>query len=320
MMQLLIYLMNSLILLILVMIMNLISVAFLTLFERKIMSLFHYRKGPNKNSFMGIFQPFNDAIKLMTKELFFPKKSSFYIYILSPSLMFILIMMLWMIYPFKTNMLVFEHNLLYFLCFMSLGVYGLILAGWSSNSSFSMIGAIRSIAQSISYEVTFAISIMILLTNMNSMNLFMLLNYNKFMMFLFTFLPLNFIILISMLAEINRTPFDLSEGESELVSGFNVEYSSSKFILIFLAEYSSLMFMMFLYCFLFWLNKFNFLFFMKIIFLILIITWIRMSYPRIRYDKLMKFCWMFMLPLTLMLFLNYLINLKFNLDQYLFFS
>nr|APF47570.1 NADH dehydrogenase subunit 1 [Microgaster sp. SNS-2016] len=320
MMQLLIYLMNSLILLILVLIMNLISVAFLTLFERKIMSLFHYRKGPNKNSFLGILQPFNDAIKLIMKEFFIPKKSSFYIYMMSPSLMFILIMMLWLIYPFKTNLLMFENNLLYFLCFMSLGVYGLILSGWSSNSSFSMIGAIRSIAQSISYEMTFAISIMIIMMNLNSLNLINILNYNKFMMFFFTFLPLNFIILISMLAEINRTPFDLSEGESELVSGFNIEYSSSNFIMIFLAEYSSLMFMMFIYCLMFLLHKLNFFFYLKIIFMILFITWIRMSYPRIRYDKLMKFCWMYMLPLTLILFLNYLINLKLNLDQFLFFS
>nr|YP_010936702.1 NADH dehydrogenase subunit 1 [Apanteles gelechiidivoris]WKW91672.1 NADH dehydrogenase subunit 1 [Apanteles gelechiidivoris]WLN31490.1 NADH dehydrogenase subunit 1 [Apanteles gelechiidivoris] len=318
MMQISIYFMNSFIMLLLVIIMNLISVAFLTLFERKIMGLFHYRKGPNKNSIIGFFQPFNDAIKLMNKEYFFPKKSSFYLYISSPSLMFILIMMLWLIYPFKTNLLMFENNMLYFLCMMSLGVYGLILSGWSSNSSFSMIGAIRSIAQSISYEVIFSISMLIILMNINSMNLFNLNKFNKFMNLLLIFLPLNFIILISMLAEINRTPFDLSEGESELVSGFNIEYSSSKFILIFLAEYSSMIFMMFLYCLIMMSSNLNLMFYFKIICMILFITWIRMTLPRIRYDKLMKFCWIYMLPITLILYLNYLLNLKLNLDFMLF--
>nr|APF47522.1 NADH dehydrogenase subunit 1 [Protapanteles sp. 2 SNS-2016] len=316
--QMLTYLINSLILLMLVIILNMISVAFLTLFERKIMGLFHYRKGPNKNSFMGILQPFNDAIKLLNKEYFFPKKSSFYLYIMSPSLMFILIMMLWMIYPFKSNLIMFENNLLYFLCMMSLGVYGLILAGWSSNSSFSMIGAIRSIAQSISYEVVFSISILIIMMNINSTNLFNLMNFNKFLNFSMIYYPLNLIILISMLAEINRTPFDLSEGESELVSGFNIEYSSSKFILIFLAEYSSMIFMMFLFCFLIFYSNLNIFFYIKILLMILFITWIRMTFPRIRYDKLMKFCWMYLLPMTLILFLNFLMNLKFFLDQFLF--
>nr|APF47511.1 NADH dehydrogenase subunit 1 [Choeras sp. SNS-2016] len=314
MMQISIYFMNSMIMLILVIITNLISVAFLTLFERKIMGLFHYRKGPNKNSMIGFFQPFNDAIKLINKEYFFPKKSSFYLYILSPSLMFILIMMLWLIYPFKSNLMMFENNMLFFLCMMSLGVYGLILSGWSSNSAFSMIGSIRSIAQSISYEVIFSISILIILMNINSMNLFNLIKFNKFMNFLLTFLPLNFIILISMLAEINRTPFDLSESESELVSGFNTEYSSSKFILIFLSEYSSMIFMMFLFCMIMLSSNYNLLFYYKILLTILFITWIRMTLPRMRYDKLMKFCWSYLLPLTLILYLNYLLNMKFNLD------
>nr|APF47507.1 NADH dehydrogenase subunit 1 [Dolichogenidea sp. n. SNS-2016] len=319
MMQISIYYINSFIMLLMVIIMNLISVAFLTLFERKIMGLFHYRKGPNKNSLIGFLQPFNDAIKLLNKEYFFPQKSSFYLYLLSPSLMFILIMMLWLIYPFKTNLLIFDNNMLYFLCMMSLGVYGLILSGWSSNSSFSMIGAIRSIAQSISYEVIFSISILIILMNINSMNLFYLNKFNKFMNLFLMFLPLNLIILISMLAEINRTPFDLSEGESELVSGFNIEYSSSKFILIFLAEYSSMIFMMFFYCMILLSSNFNFSFYLKIILLILLITWIRMTFPRIRYDKLMKFCWSYLLPMTLILYLNYLMNLKLNLD-FMFFS
>nr|APF47494.1 NADH dehydrogenase subunit 1 [Choeras grammatitergitus] len=317
--QMSIYYMNSLIMLILIIILNLISVAFLTLFERKIMGLFHYRKGPNKNFFIGILQPFNDAIKLMMKEYFFPKKSKFYLYLTSPMMMFFLIMLTWMIYPFMTNLIYFENNMLYFLSMLSMGVYGLILAGWSSNSSFSMIGAIRSIAQSISYEVIFAISILLMLMIINSMNLFNLMKFNKFINMFLIFLPLNLIILISMMAEINRTPFDLSEGESELVSGFNIEYSSSKFILIFLAEYSSLMFMMFFFNYLYFFMKMNFMFYFKIILMIFFITWIRMTYPRIRYDKLMKLCWIYLLPMNLMLFLIFLINLKLNFDQNMLF-
>nr|APF47482.1 NADH dehydrogenase subunit 1 [Snellenius radicalis] len=312
--QMLIYYMNSLIMLFMVILISMISVAFLTLFERKIMALFHYRKGPNKNAFIGIFQPFNDALKLLFKEYFFPKKSNFYIYILSPSIMFILISMNWLIYPFFMNLLNFNNNLLFFLSMMSMGVYGLILAGWSSNSMFSMIGSIRSIAQSISYEVIFSLSIMLMLMILNFFNLNNIMKFNKYINFMIIFLPISMIMLISMLAEINRTPFDLSEGESELVSGFNIEYSSSKFILIFLAEYSSLMFMMFLFSFFFLYNNLNFMFYFKTILMIFFITWIRMTFPRIRYDKLMKFCWIFLLPTILILFMIYFINLKLNFD------
>nr|APF47545.1 NADH dehydrogenase subunit 1 [Fornicia albalata] len=316
MLQILIYFINLLIMLIMVLILNLISVAFLTLYERKIMGGFHYRKGPNKNFIIGIFQPFNDAIKLLGKEYFFPKKSILLIYLMSPMIMFILSLLMWLVYPFFTNLLNFNFSMLYFFTLMSMGVYGLILAGWASNSSFSMIGSIRSIAQSISYEVIFAITILIMFMLINSLNLFSLKVFNYYINFFFFFFPLMIMILISMLAEINRTPFDLSEGESELVSGFNVEYSSSKFILIFLAEYMSLMFMMFLFSFMF-LNNYDFelIFYFKVIFMIFWITWIRMTYPRIRYDKLMKFCWMYLLPLVLLMFMNYMINMKLIIDM-----
>nr|APF47534.1 NADH dehydrogenase subunit 1 [Diolcogaster sp. SNS-2016] len=311
--QMLCYFFNSMIMLILVLILNMLVVGFLTLYERKIMGLFHYRKGPNKNFFIGLFQPFNDAIKLIMKEFFFPKKSFMMIYLMSPMIMIILVMMLWLIYPFYTNLIMFNNSILFFLSLMSLGVYGLILSGWSSNSSYSMIGSIRSIAQSISYEVVFAISIMIILMFINTMNLNLLINFYKYFINYMFFFPFMIILLISMLAEINRTPFDLSEGESELVSGFNIEYSSSKFILIFLAEYSSLMFMMFLFIYLFMMSKLNFFFYFKVILMIFFITWIRMTFPRIRYDKLMKFCWIYLLPFTLMLFLNFMIY-KFMFD------
>nr|AHA52535.1 NADH dehydrogenase subunit 1 [Homolobus sp. QL-2013] len=312
-MQIKIYLLSSMIMLILVIIMILITVAFFTLFERKIMALFHYRKGPNKISLVGMFQPFSDALKLFFKEFFFSKKSNFFYYIISPMLMLLLSMSLWLIYPFTNNLILFKLNSLYIISMISMGVYGLMISGWSSNSSFSMIGSIRSIAQSISYEIIFSITMLIMLMMINSFNLNLLMMFNKnyFNKFLF-FIPIIFI-LISMLAEINRTPFDLSEGESELVSGFNVEYSSGKFILIFLAEYSSILFMMFLLS-IFILYKFNLFFFLFIILLIYLITWIRMTYPRIRYDKLMFLCWFFILPFSLINFLMYIIMYKYLLE------
>nr|AHX97810.1 NADH dehydrogenase subunit 1 [Mirax sp. QL-2014] len=308
------YTMNSILMLILVMIMTLLSTAFLTLYERKIMGLFHYRKGPNKVSFIGILQPFSDALKLIFKEYFYPMKVNFIMYLISPMLMFMLIMLMWLIYPFFSNLIQFNFSFIFFLSMMSMGVYGLIFSGWSSNSLFSMIGSIRSLAQSISYEVSFSLSVMTLLMINNSMNLFMTIQYKKNILYLMLTTPILMIMLISILAEINRTPFDLSEGESELVSGFNVEYSSSKFVLIFLSEYASILFMMYLLMYLFMLNFFSLLNYVILIMLILLITWIRMTFPRIRYDILMMFCWKFLLSITLIMFMYMLINYKFFMD------
>lgn len=311
--QIKIYILRSLIILILVIIIIILSVAFLTLFERKIIALFHYRKGPNKIRLIGILQPISDALKLFSKEFFFSKKSNLIYYILSPILILILRLILWLIYPFKSNLLIFKFNSLFILSIIRIGVYGLIISGWSSNSSFSIIGSIRSIAQSISYEIIFSIIILIILSIINSFNLNILIIYNKnlFNLFLY-FIPLSFL-LISLLAEINRTPFDLSEGESELVSGFNIEYARGNFILIFLAEYSSLIFIIFLIT-LFILNKLNLIFYFIIIFLIYFITWIRITYPRIRYDKLIFLCWFFILPFTLINFIIYIYFFKYFID------
>nr|AHA52450.1 NADH dehydrogenase subunit 1 [Histeromerus sp. QL-2013] len=309
--QMYIYMLNNLIILILVIILMLISVAFLTLFERKILSYMHYRKGPNKVGFWGMLQPFSDALKLMSKEYFYTYKSNFIYYIISPMLMFTLITSMWLMYPFLTNLLNWNFNSLFFLCLMSMGVYGLMMSGWSSNSSFSLLGSIRSIAQSISYEVTFAISLLISLTMINSLNLNYLPNFQKYM-WMFFFLPsLSLIMFISMLAKINRTPFDLSEGESELVSGFNVEYSSCSFVLIFLAEYSSIMFMMFIFNLMFFCsNLFSLMFYIMIIFFSFLVIWIRVTLPRIRYDYLMYFCWFYLLPYILIIFIFYLTFFK----------
>nr|AHA52523.1 NADH dehydrogenase subunit 1 [Eumacrocentrus sp. QL-2013] len=319
--QIKIYLLSSLIMLILVMIMIMISIAFLTLFERKIMGYYHNRKGPNKIGISGLIQPFSDALKLLFKEFFYPLKSNFMFYFISPMIMLILSLSLWLIYPFFSNLLMFNLNILFFLSIISMGVYGLMISGWSSNSMFSMIGSIRSIAQSISYEIILSISILIILMIINTFNLNIMIMYNKYIWLSFLFFPIMLILLISMLAEINRTPFDLAEGESELVSGFNIEYSSGKFILIFLSEYSNLMFMMFLLNLMFFYCKLIYLqFYINILILIFFITWIRMTYPRIRYDKMMFICGFYFLPFILINYILYMIYFKYSLDLIMIFN
>lgn len=290
--------------------------AFLTLFERKIISLFHYRKGPNKVGILGLLQPFRDALKLLTKELFFPNKSSAYLYLMSPILSLSLTIIIWLIYPFLTNLLNFKLNSFYFLCLISMGVYGLLIIGWASNSIFSMIGAIRSIAQSISYEVTFRISLLIIIMIINSLNIS---NFNFFhtIPILLVFLPPGLILLISILAEINRTPFDLSEGESELVSGFNVEYASRKFTIIFLAEYARLILIIFLFTIIILNNNLNLIFYANFIIIIFMITWVRITLPRIRYDKLITLCWFTILPIILILYIIFITSIKIYIDTIL---
>nr|AHA52571.1 NADH dehydrogenase subunit 1 [Pselaphanus sp. QL-2013] len=292
--------MLNLLLLILIVIMMMMSTAFFTLFERKLMGIFHYRKGPNKVSFWGMLQPFSDSMKLLTKEFFTPLKSNNYIYMISPLFMLILISLLWIIYPFTSNIFMFKFNMLFFLSILSMSSYSIMLMGWTSASSFSMIGAIRTVAQTISYEIIFSISLMMMMILLSSLNFYSLMYYN--MMFVFFMYP-NFVILlmfISMLAEINRTPFDLSESESELVSGFNIEYSSAYFTLIFLSEYSSIIMMSILLTMIFFYSSFLHIFFyMKIIFMLFFITWIRITFPRLRYDKLMYLCWFFLVSIIL---------------------
>lgn len=288
---------------ILIIITTLIAVAFLTLFERKILRYIHYRKGPNKVGYFGLIQPFRDAIKLLTKEFFYPLKSNYIYYFFSPFIIFTLIISLWLIYPFYSNTWNWELNIFYFLCIISMGVYGLIISGWSSNSSFSILGSIRSIAQSISYEVVFSITLIIPFFIIESLNFYSCFYFNFFFL---TFWPSITILFFRILAEINRTPFDLSEGESELVSGFNIEYRSHGFVLIFLAEYASILLIIFLF------RIINFqIFFLTIYFITIIlryfIIWIRVTLPRIRYDFLIYFCWFYLLRYTLIIFLIYLL-------------
>nr|YP_009450459.1 NADH dehydrogenase subunit 1 [Stegobium paniceum]ARH10882.1 NADH dehydrogenase subunit 1 [Stegobium paniceum] len=285
----------------------LIGVAFLTLLERKVLGYIQIRKGPNKLGFMGIFQPFSDAVKLFSKEQSFPLMSNFNFYYFSPIMNFFIALLMWFSFPFLGGFINFNFGLIFFLCCSSLSVYSVMISGWSSNSNYSILGGLRSAAQSVSYEVSMFFILISFLILLLSFNLIYFYFYQFYMWFFFLFFPLVFMWLVTCLAKTNRTPFDFAEGESELVSGFNIEYSSGGFALIFLAEYSSILFMSFL-CSLMFLggNLDSFFFFFKIVFMGFFWIWVRGTVPRYRYDKLMYLAWKLYLPLSLNLMIFYL--------------
>nr|AXS65600.1 NADH dehydrogenase subunit 1 [Chrysomeloidea sp. 6 KM-2017] len=302
--DLILMLMTSVILIICV----LVGVAFLTLLERKVLGYIQIRKGPNKVGFLGLIQPFSDAIKLFTKEQTYPYMSNFNLYYFSPVMNLFLALALWMCVPLISMNFSFNLSMLYFLSISSLSVYTIMLAGWSSNSNYSLLGSLRSVAQTISYEVSLALILISFLIMILSVNILDLMKYQKYIWFIFVFLPLSLMWLVSSLAETNRTPFDFAEGESELVSGFNVEYSSGGFAMIFLAEYASILFMSFI-CSMMFLggDLSNWLFFLKVGFMSFIWIWVRGTLPRFRYDKLMYLAWKSYLPISLnflMMFLS----------------
>nr|YP_009114388.1 NADH dehydrogenase subunit 1 [Hypolimnas bolina]AHL17303.1 NADH dehydrogenase subunit 1 [Hypolimnas bolina] len=285
----------------------LIGVAFLTLLERKVLGYIQIRKGPNKMGYMGILQPFCDAIKLFSKEQVYLNYSNYLVYYFSPIMSFILSLMIWMLIPYMFNMITFNLGILFFLCCTSVGVYALMVAGWSSNSNYSLLGGLRAVAQTISYEVSMSLIMMssiIMIMDFNLMNFF---NYQIMIWFIFLMMPLSLCFLSSLMAETNRTPFDFAEGESELVSGFNIEYSSGGFALIFLSEYSSILFMSLLFVILY-LGGYNltFFFYLKLVFLFFFFIWVRGTLPRYRYDKLMYLCWKSYLPISLNFLLFYM--------------
>nr|AVN67444.1 NADH dehydrogenase subunit 1 [Gromphadorhina portentosa] len=281
-----------------------VGVAFLTLLERKVLGYIHIRKGPNKVGFIGILQPFSDAISLFTSEQTFPLTSNYISYYFAPVFSLFLSLMIWMIMPYMSGLYSFELGLLFFLGCTSLGVYTVMVAGWSSNSNYSLLGGLRAVAQTISYEVSLALILLsfIILTGSYSLT-----DFGEFQLWLwlmFLTFPLSLVWFASCLAETNRTPFDFAEGESELVSGFNVEYSSGGFALIFLAEYASILFMSMLFCVLFLGgNVDSFLFYLKLSLISFMFIWVRGTMPRFRYDKLMYLAWSSFLPLSL----NYLL-------------
>nr|YP_009175640.1 NADH dehydrogenase subunit 1 [Atrijuglans hetaohei]ALH16797.1 NADH dehydrogenase subunit 1 [Atrijuglans hetaohei] len=284
----------------------LIGVAFLTLLERKVLGYIQIRKGPNKLGFMGILQPFSDAIKLFTKEQIYPMFSNYISYYFSPIISFILSLMIWMLIPYYFNLISFNLGILFFLSCTSMGVYTVMISGWSSNSNYAL-GGLRAVAQTISYEVSLALIMMSSILMIMDFNLMKFSIYQNLIWFIILMFPLSLMWLSSSMAETNRTPFDFAEGESELVSGFNIEYSSGGFALIFLAEYSSILFMSLLMVILY-MGGYNlsFIFYLKLSMMSFLFIWVRGTLPRYRYDKLMYLAWKSYLPISLNFLMLYL--------------
>nr|WON66003.1 NADH dehydrogenase subunit 1 [Carpelimus sp. 1 HFZ-2023b] len=287
-------------------IMVLVGVAFLTLLERKVLGYIQIRKGPNKVGIMGLVQPFSDAIKLFSKENVYPLMSNVNLYYFSPILNLFLALILWSCVPLFTIMFNFDLSVMFFLCCSSLSVYTIMIAGWSSNSNYAMLGSLRSVAQTISYEVSLFLILMSFLFLLMSLNLYNFYTIQNYLWLIFLCLPLSIMWVITSLAETNRTPFDFAEGESELVSGFNIEYSGGGFALIFLAEYANILFMSMM-CVLLFLggNIWSFFFYIKLVFMSFFWIWVRGTLPRYRYDKLMYLAWKSFLPISLNMFMFY---------------
>nr|QNV11965.1 NADH dehydrogenase subunit 1 [Formica fusca] len=300
--------------LLILLVMLLVGIAFLTLLERKILGYVQMRKGPNKVSIIGIFQPFSDAIKLLNKELFYVYKSNYNLFYLCPVLSFSMMLMSWLLFPYITNIYFLNYSMLLLILLMSISGYIMIFMGWSSNSIYSMMGSMRSVSQMLSYEVSFIFIILILMIMSESYSFLDFMNYQIYVWYLFIFYPLFLMYFISVLAELNRSPMDFIEGESELVSGFNIEYFSGGFTLIFLAEYGMIIFFSFLSVLLFTnlLQYSNIFMFMFTIMVSCLVIFMRGLLPRMRYDELMYLCWKIILPMIL-LYVLLILSFKFFL-------
>nr|AIT96061.1 NADH dehydrogenase subunit 1 [Falco ardosiaceus]AIT96079.1 NADH dehydrogenase subunit 1 [Falco ardosiaceus]AIT96145.1 NADH dehydrogenase subunit 1 [Falco ardosiaceus] len=287
----------------------LIAVAFLTLVERKVLSYMQARKGPNIVGPFGLLQPVADGVKLFTKEPIRPSTSSPLLFTLTPVLALLLAISIWTPLPLPFSLADLNLGLLFLLAMSSLAVYSILWSGWASNSKYALIGALRAVAQTISYEVTLAIILLSMIMLSGNYTLNTLATTQEPLYLIFSTWPLMMMWYISTLAETNRAPFDLTEGESELVSGFNVEYAAGPFALFFLAEYANIMLMNTLTAILFInpsslglpLELFPMILATKTLLLSFGFLWIRASYPRFRYDQLMHLLWKNFLPLTLAL-------------------
>lgn len=277
-----------------------IGVAFLTLLERKVLGYIQIRKGPNKVGFIGLLQPFSDAIKLFTKEQTYLLYSNYLSYYFSPIVGFILSLIIWILIPYYFNIISFNLGVLFFLCCTSLGVYTIMIAGWSSNSNYSLLGGLRAVAQTISYEVRLSLILISCIILIMDFNLLKFNVYQSLIWLVFLIFPLRLCWISSRLAETNRTPFDFAEGERELVSGFNIEYRRGGFALIFLSEYSRILFIRLLFTLLY-LGGYDLslIFYLKISLISFIFIWVRGTLPRYRYDKLIYLCWKIYLPISL---------------------
>jgi len=306
----------------------LIAVAYFTIAERKIMGSIQRRKGPNVIGFLGLFQPLADGLKLFVKETILPSNSSTILFLFAPILTFVLSLISWSVIPFSNNLVLADLNvgILYLFATSSLSVYGIVMAGWSSNSKYPFLGALRSAAQMISYEISIGFIIINICVCAGSFNLSAIVLSQKNIWFFIPLFPMFIIFCVSMLAETNRHPFDLPEAEAELVSGYNVEYSAMTFALFFLGEYANMLLMSVFVSILFlggWLPLFNitalniipgsFWLSIKIVIGVLFFILTRAALPRYRYDQLMHIGWKCFLPLSLgYLFFTVGILLSFN--------
>ena len=292
----------------------LVAVAYLTYAERKVLAAAQLRKGPNVVGAFGLLQPFADGLKLFLKETVIPTGANRVVFIAAPVLTFVLSLIAWAVIPFDAGMVIANINvgILYLFAISSLGVYGIIMAGWSSNSKYAFLGALRSAAQMVSYEVSIGFVIVCVLLCVGSLNLSAIVEAQRTVWFCLPLLPMFVVFFISALAETNRSPFDLPEGESELVAGFFVEYSAMTFALFYLGEYANMILMSAMTSILFlggWLPPFGVApftwvpgpiwFFLKIAFVLFCFLWVRATFPRFRYDQLMRLGWKVFLPLSL---------------------
>nr|AVW86162.1 NADH dehydrogenase subunit 1 [Laetmonice producta] len=284
-------------------VMALIAMAFFTLLERKALGYFQNRKGPNKVSISGIPQPFADALKLLIKEQTTPSLANFKSFLIAPIMALTLAILTWFLYPYSSPLFFTSLSILLFLCISSLNVYATLMAGWSSNSKYALLGALRSVAQTISYEVSMSLILLSVLTTILSFNFSYIIS-NLYSWSMFMMLPLFLTWFSTILAETNRTPFDFAEGESELVSGFNTEYSAGPFALIFMAEYMNIIIMSMITSIMFTGSSFIPLINMismplKTTIFSFIFVWARATLPRFRYDRLMNLTWKSFLPFSL---------------------
>lgn len=290
-------------------------VAYLTLAERKVIGYMQLRIGPNQVGPKGLGQPIADVIKMMFKEMVIPSGASKAPFIIAPMMVLVPALMSWAVIPFDEGAVLANINLgvLYLLAVSSLGVYGVLIAGWASNSKYPFLGAVRSGAQMISYEVSMGLTIMTVILLAGSMNLSDIVNAQRGMWYMIPLFPMFIVFLISILAETNRAPFDLPEGEAELVAGFHVEYGSMGFALFFLGEYANMILMSAITAIMFmggWLPPVStplfdavpgfFWFSLKVAFILFIFLWARATLPRYRYDQLMRLGWKIFLPFTLL--------------------
>ena len=288
----------------------LISVAYFTLAERKILGSIQRRKGPDVVGFLGLLQPLADGLKLFIKETIIPSNADTFLFLFAPLITFILSLLTWGVLPVGPAMVLsdFSLGILYIFAVSALEVYGVILAGWSSNSRYAFLGSLRTVAQMISYEISIGFIIISLVVLSGSSNLTVIVNAQNNLWYCIPLFPMFIMFIISMLAETNRHPFDLPEAESELVSGYNVEYSGMSFALFFLGEYASMLLMSCIAVVFFcggWFFILNyeflapFIFGIKSMFFIFIFVWARAALPRYRYDQLMRLGWKVFCPFTL---------------------